>query len=88
MPKDVLINYRLPVMESIQTLSKEVSGVSVWDSFPLLCPGSLCQANVEHKPLFFDADHISGYANMVVYPSFKTFVGRLMQYAPKQEEGV
>ncbi len=83
MPKDVLINYRLPVMESIQILSKEVSGVSVWDSFPLLCPGNLCQANMDRKPLFFDGDHLSGYGNMVVYPSFKTFIGRLMVVSQK-----
>ncbi|MEH2320100.1 acyltransferase family protein [Nostoc sp.] len=79
MQKDVLINYRLPVMESMETLSKQVSGVSVWDPFPLLCPGNFCKTTMDDKPLFFDGDHISGYGNMLVYPSFKTFITELMQ---------
>ena len=79
--KDILMDYRHPVMASIQTLSKQVSGVTVWDSFPVLCPGNVCQTTVEHKPLFFDADHISGYGNMFVYPSFKIFIRGLMQDA-------
>jgi hypothetical protein len=78
-PKAVLTNYRLPVMESIQNISQQVDGVSTWDPFPLLCPGDSCQANQDRQPLFFDGDHLSEYGNMFVYPSFKKFVKGLMQ---------
>lgn len=82
MQKDVLINYRLPAIKSIQTLSTQVPGVSMWDPLPILCPGDVCQATLERKPLFFDGDHISGYGNMFVYPSFKKFIAGLRQDTP------
>lgn len=77
-PKDILINYRLPVMESIQEISQEVDNISIWDPFPVLCPGDICQANKDRKPLFSDGDHISEYGNMLVYPSFEKFIRGLM----------
>ncbi len=78
-PRDTLINYRLPVMESIQKISQEVDGVKIWDPFPVLCSGDICQANKDRKPLFSDGDHISEYGSMLVYPSFEKFVRGLMQ---------
>jgi peptidoglycan/LPS O-acetylase OafA/YrhL len=78
-PKDMLINYRLPVMGSIHKISQEVDNISIWDPFPLLCPGDTCQANKDRKPLFSDGDHISEYGNMLVYPSFEKFIRELIQ---------
>jgi peptidoglycan/LPS O-acetylase OafA/YrhL len=76
--RDELISYRLPVMESIKKISQEVDGVSMWDPFPLLCPGKFCQANIDRKPLFFDGDRISEYGSKLVYPSFEKFMRGLM----------
>lgn len=76
--KDELLNYRLPVLESIQTLSQQVDGVSIWDPFPILCPEAFCQANQDRKPLFFDGDHLSDYGNMFLYPSFEIFIRGLI----------
>jgi len=78
-PKNFLLNNRLSVMESMQTLSKQVFNVSIWDPFPVLCPSNFCQAIMDHKPLFFDGDHLSGYGNMLLYPSFKTFITHLQK---------
>jgi len=82
MQKNVLINYRRPVMQSIQKISTYYSNVSVWDPFPHLCSGNVCKAVVNHKPLFFDGDHLSNYGNKLIYPSFKTFMTRLIQVTP------
>ena len=45
-------------------------GFSTWDPFPLLCPGSTCSMLKDGKPLFFDADHVSGFANRLLLADF------------------
>jgi len=65
---------RQPVLQSYQTLGNAVAGVSVWDPFPILCPGTSCEAYHGGKPLFFDGDHLSGYANTLLSPDFEKFV--------------
>jgi peptidoglycan/LPS O-acetylase OafA/YrhL len=77
-PKEMLLNHRLPVMTSIQKISQEVDSISTWDPFPVLCPGDSCQANQDRKPLFSDGDHLSDYGNMFVYASFEKFIKGLM----------
>jgi hypothetical protein len=52
----------------------KVPGVRVWDPFPVLCPGDKCNAFVEGRPLFFDADHLTAYSNSLLYPSLKAAV--------------
>jgi len=84
MQKDILINYRLPVMKSIQEISHQDSNVSVYDPFPVLCPGSICQAVVDHKFIFIDGDHLGSYGIMLVYPSFKTFIATLLSQEKAQ----
>jgi peptidoglycan/LPS O-acetylase OafA/YrhL len=70
-----LEEFRKPVLDAFLRLSKEVPGVHVWDPFPLLCPpGDLCSAIVAGHPLFFDQDHLSGYANRMLFPAFRDFV--------------
>jgi peptidoglycan/LPS O-acetylase OafA/YrhL len=76
--KDILRTHRSPVMESLNTLLQQVPNVSVWDPFPVLCPGEFCEANQDHKPLFIDGDHISSYGNMLMYPNFKLFITELI----------
>jgi len=61
---------RRPVMESFANIAAQVPGVSVWDPFPILCPGATCRVEDEGRPLYFDADHISGYANRKLMPAF------------------
>ena len=52
----------------------DVPDVSVWDPFPILCPEQTCSAYREGRPLFFDGDHVSGYGNRLLAPSFGEFV--------------
>ncbi|MBU9359753.1 acyltransferase [Burkholderia multivorans] len=73
-PRRLLGEMRAPILASYQAVAKQVSGVSVWDPFPLLCPAAQCSAFRGKDPLFFDGDHLSGYSNRLLLPSFTAFI--------------
>jgi peptidoglycan/LPS O-acetylase OafA/YrhL len=54
----------------LSSIAKISDHVTLWDPFPLLCPQPICDGYKDGKPLFNDTDHISGFGNDVVYPSF------------------
>lgn len=66
MPHKALEARRAPVLGPMVTL-----GERVWDPFPLLCPGEVCEAVPGGRPLFFDGDHLSGHGNDRVYPGLR-----------------
>jgi len=68
--RDDLISYRAPVVAAIEEVRTLLPGVYAWDPFPVLCPESPCRMMWEGKPLFFDGDHISAYANRLLLPDF------------------
>jgi hypothetical protein len=57
-------------MRRIATIAQVVPGVIVWDPLPLLCPDDACGSADARKPMLFDGDHISGYANNVLAKDF------------------
>lgn len=61
---------RAPVLKAMDDVVRSVPGVSVWDPFPILCPGEVCHAFADGKPLFFDGDHLSRFGNQVLFESF------------------
>lgn len=67
---------RTPVLHSFDVLKADLPGIRVWDPMPLLCPdtGSVCRASVAGQPLFFDGDHLSAHANMLLLPGFSAFM--------------
>jgi hypothetical protein len=66
---------RKPTVDALTTISATVPGVSIWDPFPVLCPeAAMCSEYRDGKPLFFDGDHVSGYGNRLLAPSFVSFV--------------
>jgi peptidoglycan/LPS O-acetylase OafA/YrhL len=69
MPRADLLMYREPVMAQLRELALE-PGVSIWDPFNAFCPGAVCEAVSDGKPLFFDGDHPSGAGNERAYGSF------------------
>ncbi|POR55912.1 peptidoglycan/LPS O-acetylase OafA/YrhL [Paraburkholderia eburnea] len=75
---------RKPALDGLKEMASAVPAVSVWDPFPILCPAGAnrCSAYRDGKPLFFDGDHLSGFGNRLVAPSFEQFV------TTKQEQGV
>jgi len=69
---------RAPMLASIQSLAGKVPGSRVWDPFPVLCPDAEeCNGFLDGKPLFFDGDHLSGFANRLLLPSFTQAVRQL-----------
>jgi len=74
MSRDYLLHYRQPVLDAEVALSKRHEHVYVWDPFDVLCPKATCEAVVDRKPLFFDADHLSAAGNRAVYPDFVAFL--------------
>jgi peptidoglycan/LPS O-acetylase OafA/YrhL len=70
MPRAELEAYRAPVLRTMQALVAELPHATVWDPFPLLCPGVACHAVEGGKPLFFDGDHLSAYGSLRLLPDF------------------
>lgn len=62
---------RASAVGSLNRIAANVDGVTIWDPLPWLCSEKQCDAARDGKPLFFDGDHISGYANEVLYPHFR-----------------
>jgi peptidoglycan/LPS O-acetylase OafA/YrhL len=73
-PRRYLETLRAPIVAAMNEIAGDVPGVRVWDPFPLLCPGEICPAFSEGRPLFFDFDHLTAYGNSLLYPSLKAAV--------------
>ena len=69
--------YRGPIVRRLAAIARAQPNVLLWDPFPMLGPSQACHAFRHGKPLFMDADHVSAYANELLYPSFR----RTMQTA-------
>jgi peptidoglycan/LPS O-acetylase OafA/YrhL len=68
--RDQIEQLRAPQMALLEHLTLEYPLLRVWDPLPLLCPGSTCSAYDDGQPLFRDGDHLSGYGNRLLAPSF------------------
>ena len=64
--------FERPVLQELHGLHDE--SLSIWDPFDTLCSRSPCAAISAGMPLFFDGDHLSGYANELLYPSLVSFL--------------
>jgi peptidoglycan/LPS O-acetylase OafA/YrhL len=70
MKRAELERMRRPVLTAMRTLAQDLPAVSVWDPFPILCPADPCRAlDGQGRPQVFDADHLSGHGNDLLYPS-------------------
>lgn len=74
LPRATLQAYRQPVLDGFADIVRQLPGVSIWDPFPLLCPGTECSAWQQAQPLFFDGDHLSGYGNERLLPHFMAYL--------------
>jgi len=72
--RNELLSYRQPVMDTIEKVSKALPNSSIFDPFTTLCPGKVCMAIVEGKPLFFDGDHLSAHGNLILLDDFINLV--------------
>ncbi|MCC7633970.1 acyltransferase family protein [Stenotrophomonas rhizophila] len=66
-----LLALRADQLQQLQQLQDHYPQLTVWDPFPLLCPGATCSAfDADGLPLYFDADHLSGHGNRVLAADF------------------
>jgi hypothetical protein len=75
----MLQSYRQPVLVFVNDLKARVDGFSTWDPFPLLCPGEVCSMWRDGRPLFFDGDHVTFHANMLLADNFIATITALGQ---------
>lgn len=63
---------RRPALQALQSLASVVPNVTIWDPLAVFCAPDhhQCSAYADGRPLFFDGDHLSGYANRLLQPSF------------------
>lgn len=66
--------YRQSSMNSLVKIKERFGHVLIWDPSLVLCDHEKCSLYKDNKPLFFDADHLSGFGNQTIYPSFKSSV--------------
>lgn len=68
---------RAPVVQALQRLRDADPGVQLWDPFLHLCAEGRCPAMRDGRPLFFDADHLSPYGNLVLLPALRAGLSEL-----------
>lgn len=66
--------YRESTMDSLLQLQVAFPHVVIWDPIDELCREKTCDIYREDKPLFFDADHLSGFGNEVILDSFSEMI--------------
>lgn len=72
--RDLLQKFRAPVLSSFNQVINALPAVSVWDPFPVLCPGNTCDAWREGHSMFFDGDHLSAFGSMTLLPDFTAYM--------------
>lgn len=72
--RDDLEQFRQPVMDALSDLTARYPGASLWDPMDTLCTDTLCSAMWDGRPLFFDADHLSPYGNLVLFEPFQAMI--------------
>lgn len=81
-PRHQLQALRAPVLASMAEVVRGLPKAAVYDPFPWLCPGEVCEPHQTGRPLFFDGDHLSGHGNEVLLPSFKAALADLQRKTP------
>jgi hypothetical protein len=66
--------YRAPTTSAMRALASRYPAIRIWDPLPVLCDADHCDAVRVDGPMYFDSDHVSAYANYVLYPSFEEAV--------------
>lgn len=74
--RELLLDIREPMMESLELLLKRHTNLSVWDPFFILCEND---GDIDN-PLFFDGDHLTGHGNRILAPSFKDKLLEIWNY--------
>ncbi len=77
MTREALRPLLAPTHQMLAALQRP--GVVVWQPFERLCPTEVCHAlDEQQRPLFFDADHLSRRANLLLADDFLATLRRLV----------
>jgi len=66
--------YRKSTMNILFKIKENFPHIVIWDPIDDLCNAESCDVYKDGKPLFFDADHLSGYGNEVLKSSFSNMI--------------
>lgn len=69
-PRTQMKTHNAPFDQALEKLQRTYPAVRIWNVFDTLCPTESCSPYLNGRPLFFDGDHLSGYANQLLYPGF------------------
>lgn len=72
-------DFRRPALEDLERIAAALPNTSLWDPLPLLCDADACRASRDGHPLFFDADHLSGYGNRLLLPAFQRHLATTLE---------
>lgn len=72
--KNHFLSIRAPIMQGLSNLTQSLPHSIIWDALPTLCPNEQCTVELNHKPLYFDGDHLSAYANQLLEPQFEALL--------------
>ncbi len=68
--RDEIVQRRQATLAMITRYAQHIPGATIWDPLALLCESARCKGFRDAKPLYLDTDHLSGYGNEVLFPSF------------------
>lgn len=69
-----MLALRRPALEAMNRLAGTVPNLSIWDPFPILCPGDPCTPYRGRYSLYADSDHLSALGHEILYPHFRRAV--------------
>ena len=82
-PEPAFLAMRRPLLDAMTNRDDaKQADISIWDPSGLVCDGSTCRSWLDGKPMFFDGDHASGYANDRMLPGFRDLVLGRLKAAP------
>jgi len=67
---------------TLAQLQSEFPNIIIWNVMDALCPDTVCQIYDNQQPLYFDGDHLTGYGNAYLYPTFQRFIQEVIAKQP------
>ncbi|HEY5722740.1 MAG TPA: acyltransferase family protein [Allosphingosinicella sp.] len=74
--RPVAERHRARTVAAMARLRSAVPALLTWDPMLVLCTPSVCSARRDGTALYHDGDHVTGFANDLLYPDFRDFVAR------------
>jgi hypothetical protein len=86
LPLSAAQSHRARTMAAIVRLRSDVPGLLIWDPMPVLCPARVCSARLHGTALYHDGDHVTGFANDLLYSDFRDFLAEIPLWSETSTE--